>query len=191
MTDPVLAFVIAGLVVLARLAWPERRPWPGGEPQGGPGLGGELSPGSGSTVEDVADALVLLALALRGGRSPLAALDDVAGRVVGDVALDLRSVAASHRWGLLAEEAWRAVPDVWAPAAAAWVAAERAGVSPGPLLDRAAASVRSRAAADREAALQRAAVLLVLPLGLAFLPGFVLTTVAPTVWRLVPALLGG
>ena len=146
---------------------------------------------TGSTVDDVADALVLLSLALRGGRSPLHALDGVARRVGGDVGRDLATVAAFHRWGVDGLEAWSDAPAIWEPAAAGWVAAERAGVSPGPLLDRAALSVRARGAAERETALQRAAVLLVLPLGIAFLPGFVLTTVAPTVWRLLPTLLGG
>ena len=39
-----------------------------------------------------------------------------------------------------------------------------------------------------EAAVQRAAVLLVLPLGACFLPGFVATTVAPVVLHLVGGL---
>ena len=187
--------VLAVLVAGARLLWPSRTVLPGSRhgstdhdhavrvPAG-------TEPRDGSTVEDVADALVLLSLALRGGRSPLGALDGVAERVGGEVGRDLAAVAAFHRWGVDGVEAWSAAPEIWGPAATAWVAAERAGVSPGPLLDRAAMSVRARAAAERESALQRAAVLLVLPLGVAFLPGFVLTTVAPTVWRLLPSLLG-
>jgi Flp pilus assembly protein TadB len=195
--------VLAALLIAgARLLWPARPasspgPVSGGHPCEASGAPSVLTGRDGAerlataTVDDVADALVLLSLALRGGRSPLHALDDVAGRVGGDVGGDLATVAAFHRWGVDGLEAWSAAPAIWEPAAAAWVAAEQAGVSPGPLLDRAALSVRARGAAVRETALQRAAVLLVLPLGVAFLPGFVLTTVAPTVWRLLPALLGG
>lgn len=203
--------LLAALVAAVPLLWPSRRRlappvtardrpdregWSGSIRSGGghptDQAGSAGSAGSvGSTMAEVADALVLLALALRGGRSPIDAVEEVARRIGGEVGDDLATVAASHRWGLDAGEVWRAVPDVWAPASAAWVAAERAGVSPGPLLERAATTIRARAAAERESALQRSAVLLVLPLGVAFLPGFVLTTVMPTVWRLLPELLRG
>lgn len=151
-------------------------------------LAGRPGSGAESTLDDVADALVLLALALRGGRSPLSALDDVVARTRGRVRADLARVAAATRWGLPGTEAWQGTSPVWGPAALAWAAAERAGVSPGPLLDQAAATLRARAASETEEALGRAGVLLVLPLGLAFLPGFVATTVVPVVLRLLEVL---
>ncbi len=180
--------LLALLVVGAWLIWPARSA--GLDEHRDEALAADPTRG-GATVGDVADALVLLSLALRGGRSPLDALEGVGQRVGGEVGRDLATVAAFHRWGLDGADAWSTLPPIWAPAATAWIAAERAGVSPGPLLDRAASTIRARSAAEREGALQRAAVLLVLPLGVAFLPGFVLTTVAPTVWRLLPTLLGG
>ncbi len=195
------------LLIFAILLWPGARSltlWPGpsGEDLRTPsrsdpcGDGSEAtdpprwSPGS-ATPDAVADALVLLALALRAGGDPVEALETVARHLQGPVARQLSTVAAAHRWGLEPDACWGLVPNVWHPAAIAWQAALRAGVSPSALLLRSASVIRDREAQRVEAALSRAGVLLVLPLGLAFLPGFIATTVVPVVLRLVDGFLAG
>jgi pilus assembly protein TadC len=142
------------------------------------------------TVYAVADALSLLALALRAGLGPVEALETVADRLGGRVGRDLAVVAAAHRWGEDSAAAWTRVDDVWRPAALAWHAAALAGAAPGALLDAAAGQLREAEDERIEEAVQRAGVLLVLPLGLAFLPGFVCTTVVPIVLYLAAGFLG-
>jgi hypothetical protein len=144
-----------------------------------------------ATSDAVADGLVLLALALRAGCDPVEALETAARQLDGMTARQLSTVAAAHRWGLDPAACWELVPAVWHPAAVAWQASLRAGVSPSALLLRSATVIRDREAQHIEAALSRAGVLLVLPLGLAFLPGFVATTVVPVVLRLVGSFLAG
>lgn len=144
-----------------------------------------------STADRVADGLLLLSLALRAGFGPVEALEAAAAHTDGAVGQQLRTVAAAHRWGRDPRECWALVPSVWQPAAVAWQAAMSAGISPGPLLVRSASVIRDREAQRVEAALAKAGVLLVLPLGLAFLPGFVATTIVPVVLRLVGGFLDG
>ena len=182
MTSVLVACVCAGLAVLV---WPDR---PGQHP-----LSPESdsrTPGSppvveASSVEDLANAVVLLALALRGGASVVEALDVVIARTSGQVQADLRTVAAGHRWGVPSETVWADLSPLWRPVALAWDAAQRAGVPPSALLLTAASRIREAELAALEARVQRAAVWLVLPLGLLFLPGFVATTVLPIVLRLL------
>lgn len=136
------------------------------------------------TVEEAADALVLTALALRAGLAPVEALEAVAAEVGPAVGRQLRVVASAHRWGQDAATAWAHVGDAWRPAAVAWQAAERSGAAPAGVVLAAAQRMRRQESARVEAAVQRAGVLLVLPLGLCFLPGFAATTVVPVVLHL-------
>ena len=76
----------------------------------------------------------------------------------------------------------------WRAAAVAWHAAHTAGAAPGGLLGAAATRMREEESRRVEAEVQRAGVLLVLPLGVCFLPGFVATTVAPVVLHLLGGL---
>lgn len=134
-----------------------------------------------ATVEQAAAALALVAVALRSGVGAVEALEAVAR--VDDTAAgrELSVVAAAHRWGEGPEHAWRRVGAGWAPAAAAWHASQAAGAAPAGLLAEAARRMRAEELRRVEKAVQRAGVLLVLPLGTCFLPGFVATTVAPIV----------
>ncbi len=66
-----------------------------------------------------------------------------------------------------------------------------AGVPPAELLTRAARDLRSSHVALVQAATARLSVRLVLPLAMAFLPAFVLTTVVPVVLALATDLLTG
>jgi len=175
------------LAAFAVLTWPGRNPhrWPGGLREVLPERPADPDP----SVYAAADALDLLALALRAGLAPVEALEEVAARVGGVAGGELAVVAAAHRWGEEPEVAWQRVSEAWRPAALAWRAAVSAGVAPAGLLESAAAQLR-RAEDDRLAAsMQRAGVLLVLPLGLCFLPGFVGTSVVPVVLHLADALL--
>ncbi|KGN41911.1 type II secretion system F family protein, partial [Knoellia aerolata] len=100
-------------------------------------------------------------------------------------------VASAHRWGQDAATAWTHVGDAWRPASMAWQAAERSGAAPAGVVMAAAQQMRRQESARVEAAIQRAGVLLVLPLGLCFLPGFIATTVVPVVLHLTRSALGG
>ncbi|MCE1179687.1 MAG: type II secretion system F family protein [Micrococcales bacterium] len=213
---PHAAAVVGALVALAVLLWPPRagarggpqagvRPGSGRSAHGGPGfasagaspdsdgVAGEAAadPDRAGTPAEVADALILLALALRSGIGPVEALEHVAGECDGAVRRHLESVAAAHRWGLEPSAAWEFAPEVWRPAALAWRIALTAGAAPADLVERAAVEVRDRESRRVEAAVGRAGVLLVLPLGLAFLPAFGLTTVVPLVLALARGALAG
>ncbi|MEO7420967.1 MAG: type II secretion system F family protein [Ornithinibacter sp.] len=138
-----------------------------------------------ATVEQAAAALALVAVALRSGVGAVEALEAVARVDDTPAGRELSIVAAAHRWGEASERAWRRVGAGWAPAAAAWHASQGAGAAPAGLLEEAARRMRAEELRRVEKAVQRAGVLLVLPLGLCFLPGFVATTIAPVVMVLL------
>ncbi|MFQ6172209.1 type II secretion system F family protein [Oryzobacter sp. R7] len=147
-------------------------------------------PGAGPAgVEEAAGALALVAATLRGGSGAVEALEAVARVVPGPAGRELAVVAAAHRWGETPEDAWAHVGPGWGAAAVAWHAAHDAGAAPAGLLAAAARRMREEERQRLEAAVQRSGVLLVLPLGLCFLPGFVATTVAPVVLQLVGSVL--
>jgi len=184
-----------GLVVLAFLAWPARADGARGsspresapleDPPGRPASRHEAP-----TVDVAADALVLCALAMRSGLGPVEALEAVAQHVPPSVGHDLRVVASAHRWGQDSRTAWAHVGGAWEAASFAWQAAERSGAAPAGVVLAAAERMRHRETARVEAAVQRAGVLLVLPLGACFLPGFIGTTVVPVVLHLARSSLG-
>ena len=111
-------------------------------------------------------------------------LEAVGGVQECPAASDLATVAAALIWGESAPDASAHRDAVWEPAAMLWSVAVAAGVPPAALLD--AAAVRMAGAERRrlEKAAARAGVLLVLPLGICFLPAFLLTTVVPVVTTL-------
>jgi len=174
---------VALLVVLAALAWP-----------GGVGVvvtAGEQPeppPSGPATVDEAAAALGLVAAALRSGVGAVEALEAVAAVDPGPAGYELAVVAAAHRWGQSPDEAWAHVGPGWAAARVAWHAAHTAGAAPAGLLTAAAGRMRAEESRRVEAAVHRAGVLLVLPLGACFLPGFVATTVAPLVLHLLGGL---
>lgn len=202
-----MTFVVAlSLVVGACLLWPSGRTPAvdsaaranGADPIGCPANDrsesvGEVEhaePGTAVTVDAAADSLVLCALALRSGLGPVEALEAVAEHVNSPVAQHLRVVASAHRWGQDAATSWSHVGEEWRPAALAWQAAEQSGAAPAGVVLAAAERMRREESSRVEAAVQRAGVLLVLPLGACFLPGFVGTTVVPIVLHLARSSLG-
>lgn len=141
------------------------------------------------SISDVAAALELLAAALASGAPVLHALDEVAAVSGAVVSSHLRTVAVALRWGVPASEAWDGVPDLWWPARQALCLAESTGAAPAALLAQAAQAIRRNEDARLEAGAARLGVLLVVPLGLCFLPAFFLIAVVPAVIALTRQLM--
>lgn len=189
------------LMALAWLVWPSRRLRDvrslaqeslGDRPADA--RAGHRSPGPpaapDATVADVAQAMDLLALSMRSGIGLVEAVDTVAAEVGGPLGRQLAMVTAALRWGVDDASAWATAPAVWQPTAGALLLAARAGVPPADLLLRAAEDLRRAERQRLEVATARLGVLIVLPLGVAFLPAFVLTTVVPVVVALAHDVLG-
>jgi tight adherence protein B len=123
----------------------------------------------------------LMALALTGGCSVGAAARTAAGTLPDPLAGQLRSVAEALLRGADTDDVWPAAGTHWSPARRCLDLAEVAGVAPAEALSRAAQDLRRDAVVDVEVAAARLGVRLVLPLGLAYLPAFVLTTIVPLV----------
>lgn len=138
---------------------------------------------------DLPEVLDHVALALCGGAGLQPALRQVAAATPGHAGLELAAVAAAMAWGLDDEAAWSNAPPRWGAAQRALSLAARGGVAPSDLLSAAALDMRRDALARVENETARLSVRLVLPLGLAFLPAFILTTVVPVVVSLAGSVL--
>ncbi|WP_438870635.1 type II secretion system F family protein [Paractinoplanes bogorensis] len=123
----------------------------------------------------------LLAAALRAGSPVDGAAGAVADALDGPLGTRLRRTARSLALGATPAEAWGHLDGV--PGADRLVAAAiRTSASGGALagaLGRLADDLRADRAVAVEAAAQRAGVLIVLPLGLCFLPAFLLAGLVP------------
>lgn len=140
---------------------------------------------------DAAVLLDLLDVALASGASVPGALAALgAATAPGPLAAQLRSAATALRLGATWQEAWEACPPVLRPLAAALEPGWADGVDPCPLVRQAAASIRSRRRQEAQEAAARLGARLVLPLGLCFLPAFVLLAMAPVLLSGVGSLLG-
>ena len=125
----------------------------------------------------------LLAAALRAGAPVDRAADAVAKALSGPLGERLARTARSLRLGAGPAEAWAQLSDV-VGAERVVAAAIRSSASGGALagaLLRLADDLRSDRSVAAEAAARRAGVLIVLPLGLCFLPAFVLAGLVPVV----------
>ncbi len=167
---------------------------------GGPAVLGRLEPASTreereALAADLPLALDLLAACLTGGAALPEAVRAVADAVPGPCGARLLRVAAALEVGRSPGEAWSvlALPgDELAGAAARALA--RAGEGGAPVAGavvRLAEQAREGARARGQQAAERAGVLAVGPLGLCFLPAFVLLGVVPVVAGLVGPLLAG
>ena len=139
---------------------------------------------------EIASVMELLALALRSGAGVVAALEAVARRCPDITGDHLATVAAAQRWGVPEDEAWDAVPGAWEPVRRALGLAARAGAPPADILLRAAQDLRAAERHRLAEATAKLSVTVVLPLGLTFLPAFVLTTIVPVVLALTGDVLG-
>ncbi len=139
---------------------------------------------------DTPAAMDLLALSLRSGVGMVEGLRSVAAQLPGRLGAELRTVSTAMAWGVDDITAWASVPGHWSPAGRALQLAALAGVPPADLLVQAAADQRRDELQRLDLATARLSVRLVLPLGLAFLPAFVLMTVVPVVLALAAQVLG-
>jgi len=134
-----------------------------------------------AAVADMPLAADLLAAALRAGAPIDRAAAAVADALGGPLGVRLQRTARSLRLGAEPAEAWQHLAGVDG-ADRLIAAAVRSSASGGALagaLGRLADDLRADRAVAVEAAAQRAAVLVVLPLGLCFLPAFLLVGVVP------------
>lgn len=143
-----------------------------------PGVG----PGGRREDPDVAlDLGVVLTLA----RAAIAAGTSVPGtlRALGrsGAGVELERAGASLLLGAPWDEAVEDVPARWLPLLEALAPAWTSGADPGPLLAQAADAVGAGRARATRIAAARLGVRLVLPLGLCFLPAFVLLGLVPVV----------
>ena len=132
---------------------------------------------------DLPYAADLLAAALRAGLPTDRAVREVAEALGGPVGTRLGRVAGSLSLGLAPVPAWRPVQDLPAGTrlAAAVARSADSGAALAGAFTRLADDLRTARLAGAEAAAQRAGVLLVLPLGLCFLPAFIVAGVLPVI----------
>jgi pilus assembly protein TadC len=139
---------------------------------------------------DLPLALDVVAACLRAGSTGERALEAVAVDLPGPVGDALGEVAGALRAGQPAAVAWErlaALPGGQGLARAAGRSADT-GAALAATLERMAVEVRSARAARAQASAGRAGVLMVLPLGLCFLPAFLLAGVAPVVLSVLSGL---
>ena len=133
------------------------------------------------TLADLPLGADLLAAALRAGAPVDRACEAVADALGGPLGARLGRIARSLRLGARPEEAWSHLADV-AGTGRLVAAAVRSAASGGAFaaaLERLAVDLRTDRSLAVEAAAQRAGVLIVLPLGLCFLPAFLLAGLVP------------
>jgi len=144
-----------------------------------------------AVAEDVAVVTELLAGCLAAGLSMADALD--AAAVAGDpVTMRVcQQTATALRRGELAAEAWQSWQhDAWlAPIGRTAQRSTQTGAAAADELQRAAARLRARQRARLQQRVHRASVWVVVPLGLCFLPAFVLVAVVPLVAGMFGSLL--
>jgi hypothetical protein len=132
-------------------------------------------------VRDLPAACDLLGVCLSAGLPVEGALEAVGGAVGGPLGEHLRSVAALSRLGADARRAWAEVPPELAGLGRVLVRAGESGATVAGSLRTLAAESRATARAATQAAVQRAGVWVLAPLGACFLPAFVCLGVAPLV----------
>jgi pilus assembly protein TadC len=125
----------------------------------------------------------LLAACLRAGLPVPSAVRAIAGRLPGDAGLALRATAELLTLGAAPGDAWQ--PAAAHPSTAALARGARrtarSGTELAGVAHALATEVRTTASDAAEARAQRAGVLITGPLGLCFLPAFVLLGIAPVV----------
>jgi pilus assembly protein TadC len=145
-----------------------------------------------TVAADLPLALNLLAACLEAG-SPLGPAVGVVGTAMGGpLGRELAAVAVSLRLGSSPAHAWSrlAADPTVRPVARAVVRVSDSGAALAPMITRVAEEQRDRTRLAAEAAGRRVGVLVVAPLGLCFLPAFLLLGVAPVVIGLASLVLG-
>lgn len=136
---------------------------------------------------DLPFATDLLAAALRTGAPPDRAAIVVGEAVGGPVGTRLTLVGRALRLGASPRDAWAHLADLPGGRRLSRVAARSAdrGTALTVALERQAADLRVAKVAAGEASARRVGVLVVLPLGICFLPAFVLIGVVPVVTAVI------
>jgi pilus assembly protein TadC len=145
-------------------------------------------------LADLPLVLDLLAACLAGGAPLPEAVHAVAAAVGGPAGRRLETVVSMLAVGAPPADAWAAlggtdVEDPLAPVARALARAADGGAPVAASVGRLAVDARAAARASGEQAARRVGVLVVAPLGLCFLPAFVLLGVVPVVVGLAAPLL--
>lgn len=146
-----------------------------------------------SVSSDLPFLLELLAACLRTGATTEAALRAVTTAMDGPVTEPFRDVLAALRAGVDPREAWARLADLPGGtrlAAAAGRSAE-SGAALAAAFTRVADGLRESRSVEVETAARRVAVLNVLPLGLCFLPAFLLAGIVPVVLSVLGGLATG
>lgn len=144
-------------------------------------------------VADVPLAADLMAVTLRAGRPPERSVEVVAHALPGPLGDELALVAATLRLGASAESAWErllAEPES-AAFARAMVRSWDSGAPLSDLLERLARDYRRTVRARAEQRARSVGVKAAAPLGLCFLPAFVLVGIVPLVAGAIGRLLHG
>jgi pilus assembly protein TadC len=123
----------------------------------------------------------LLAVCLSTGLPLATALAEVAAAVPGATGGRLRAVATSLALGTAPAQAWAAAPPEFASLGRVLIRAAESGSSVGSGLRALSAQLRAAAGAQAEAAVRRAGIWILAPLGLCFLPAFICLGVLPLV----------
>jgi Flp pilus assembly protein TadB len=133
-------------------------------------------------ARDLPVAAHLLASALAAGAAPVAAIELVAAAIGGPVAPQLRRIAALSRLGGDLASSWRSAGSGGlAPLARTVSRALETGAPLADALDRLAADLRSEQRFDVDRRARSVGVRAAAPLGLCFLPAFLLIGVVPVV----------
>jgi pilus assembly protein TadC len=196
---PVAACLVAAAAAALLLAQPYGLLVGAGLALGGPRLLARLEPQAvrderARLLADLPLVLDLLASCLAGGAPLPEAAVAVAAAVPGPAGGRLSAVAAALSVGSAPGQAWTALAggladDPLAPAARALSRAADGGAPVAAAVSRLAAEARADARSRGEQAARRVGVLAVAPLGLCFLPAFVLLGVVPVVAGLAGPLL--
>jgi pilus assembly protein TadC len=169
--------VLLGLLVAGGAAWLLRR-------------ARQPDDAAGPVSRELPVACDLLAVCLTAGVPVGVALAGVAASVADPLRTELLRVAAMYRLGADPAAAWAGTPAVLGPLGRAVVRAGWSGSSIGAALRALAADVRAAQRARGEAAVRRAGVWVLAPLGACFLPAFVCLGVVPLVLGLAAGVLG-
>jgi pilus assembly protein TadC len=132
-------------------------------------------------LRDLPAACDLIAVCLMAGVPVPGTVAAVGEADAGPVGAALRRVAALHRLGADPRRAWDDVPDELAGLGRALVRAGESGAAVVPALRSLAADGRAAARLEAEAAVRRAGIWVLAPLGACFLPAFLCLGVVPLV----------
>jgi pilus assembly protein TadC len=139
---------------------------------------------------DLPGACDLLAVCLAAGVPVAGALAAVGAAIPAPLGQELATVAGLYRLGAEPRRAWADAPECVAGLGRVLVRTGESGAAVSPSLRSLAADSRAAARAATEAAVRRAGVWILAPLGLCFLPAFVCLGVAPLVLGIAAGVFG-